>query len=38
MHNTPIYNAMFLALTLACITQAADYAPAIQCEQTPIPT
>ena len=24
MHKTPIYNAMFLALTLAAITQAAD--------------
>lgn len=34
MHKTPIYNAMFLALTLAWITQAADYAPALQWVKT----
>jgi hypothetical protein len=34
MHKTPIYNAMFLALTLAWITPAADYAPALQWVKT----
>src|SRR5580658_5398996 len=34
MHKTPIYNALFIALTLAWITQAADYAPALQWVKT----
>jgi uncharacterized protein (TIGR03437 family) len=34
MHKTPICNAMFLALTLAGMTPAADYAPALQWVKT----
>src|SRR5271154_5276581 len=34
MHKSPIYNAMFLALTLAWITPAADYAPALEWVKT----
>ena len=34
MHKSSIYHAMFLILTLAPITQAADYAPALQWVKT----